>query len=590
MTNNRREPSPADDRRTPLTAAISAADDGTLEGNVRGPAEAQENGGAQEERLATILSEMTDQIAQGQFVDLETRCRQHPDLADDLRQLWGAVLITDVTGNARTELTTHRSGRWRKMTLPTQVGDYELLEEIGRGGMGVVFRARQLSLQREVAIKMILRGRLASEADFQRFLAEATTAARLEHPHIVPVYEIGDVEGRPYFSMKFVAGETLADRLSNGPLPQRMAAKIVSKVSRAIAAAHRAGILHRDIKPSNILLTVDDEPLVTDFGLAKVDNLAHSLTSSGMVLGTPAYMSPEQASGRRSQVTAASDVYSLGCVLYHALTGRAPLVADSPVELMLKVLEQDPPPPRLLRGNLDRDLEMIVIRCLQKPVDLRYASADSFADDLDAFLNDERISARSGRFNQVVARLFRETHHASVLQNWGLLWIWHSLALLLACLATWGLQQAGFTNRLAYAGLWTVGLGAWAGVFWWLRRRLGPVTFIERQTAHVWASSMFAVAMLFPLEWWMDLPVLTLSPVLAVIASMVFLVKASMYSGEFYIQFAVMLITSFVMAASPGYAHVVFGIAAAACFFVPGLKYYRQKQLGETARLTTLSE
>ncbi len=535
-----------------------------------------------DQKLAEVLSEMTDGVARGERVDLEIICRQHPNLASDLRSLWGAVLVTDATGTAQREIPAESgSGQWRGLSLPTTIDDYELLEEIGRGGMGVVFRARQITLDREVAVKMILRGRLASEADLQRFLAEAAATARLEHPHIVPIYDVGDFDGRPYFSMKYIDGETLADRLARGPLPQRTAAKIVSKIARGIGAAHRHGVLHRDIKPSNILLAKGGEPMITDFGLAKQEASQHSLTSSGMVLGTPAYMSPEQAAGRRGLVGPTSDVYSLGCVLYHALAGRAPLIADSPVELMLKVLEQDPPPPRMLRPNLDRDLEMIVVRCLQKPADLRYASADHLADDLEAFLNDERISARSGRFSQVVARLFRETHHATVLENWGLLWMWHSLALLIACLSTWLLQQADVTSRLTYGTVWTVGLGAWAMVFWMLRRRLGPVTFIERQTAHVWAASMAGVGMLFPLEWCMELPVLTLSPVLGVITSMVFLVKAGMFSGAFYGQFAVLIATSIVMALSPEYAHLIFGVVAAGCFFIPGLKYYRQRVRGE---------
>ncbi len=533
-------------------------------------------------RLAGVLSDMSDRIADGEPVDLESVCLQHPDLAADLRNLWGAVLIADATGTAQCELPADNgSGHWRSLRLPTTVDDYELLEELGRGGMGVVFLARQISLNREVAVKMILRGRLASDADRQRFLAEAAATARLEHPNIVPIYEVGDIDGRPYFSMQYIEGETLADRLSRGPLPQRTAAKMVGKIARAIAEAHRHGILHRDIKPSNILLARVGPPMITDFGLAKQDQASHSLTQSGMVLGTPAYMSPEQAAGRRGQVGPASDVYSLGSVLYHALTGRAPLVADTPMELMLKVIEQDPPPPRVLRPNLDRDLEMIVVRCLQKPADLRYANADQLADDLDAFLNDERVSARSGRFSQIVARMLRETHHAPVLENWGVLWMWHSLALLIACLLTWALQQNGVTNRLAYGLLWTLGLGTWAAVFWMLRRRLGPVTFIERQTAHVWAASMVAAVMLFPLEWWMQLPVLTLSPILGVIASMVFLVKAGMFSGAFYIQFAVMVLTAVGMAFAPAYAHLIFGFAAAICFFMPGLKYYRQRVRGD---------
>lgn len=558
------QPDPSGDRPADAASSQAAAD--------------PEVAGDSEQLLASILSDMMDRIAGGEVVDLESMCRQHPAVAEDLRALWGAVLVTDATALSDHEMPDRTaSGRWKSLTLPTTIGDYELIEEIGRGGMGVVFRARQLTLDREVAVKMILRGRLASEADLQRFQAEATATARLEHPNIVPIYDVGDFDGRPFFSMKFIEGETLSKRLAEGPLPQRQAAEILSKVTRAIAVAHRQGVLHRDIKPSNILVLENGEPMVTDFGLAKQETGQQSLTSSGMVLGTPAYMSPEQAAGRRSQVNACTDIYSLGCVLYHAITGRTPLVADSPVELMLKVIEQDPPAPRLLRPSIDRDLEMIVVRCLQKPADLRYAKADDLADDLEAYLRHERVSARSGRFNQVVGRWFRETHHATVLENWGALWMWHSLALLVACLSTWALQLAGVESRLAYGSLWTAGLGAWAAVFWMLRRRLGPVTFIERQTAHVWAASLMGVAMLFPLEWWMRLQVLTLSPVLGIIAAMVFLIKAGMFSGAFYIQFAVMLLTSAAMAFWPEFGHLIFGVAAAGCFFVPGLKYSRQR-------------
>ena len=532
-----------------------------------------------EQRLAELLSQMADRVAEGQVVDLEQVCRQHTDLADDLRNLWGAVLVTDATGAFYQQAPRDDdTGSWQRLRLPVEVGDYRLLEEIGRGGMGVVFRARQISLDREVAVKMILRGRLASESDLQRFLAEAAATARLEHPHIVPVYEVADVDGRPFFSMQFIEGQTLADRLADGPLPQREAASIVSSVARAIAFAHRQGVLHRDLKPSNILLDRAGKPLVSDFGLAKQITDDGALTLSGMVVGTPAYMSPEQAGGRGPSVGPTSDVYSLGCVLYHALTGRPPLVAESPVQLVLLVLEQDPPPPRALRPRIDRDLEMIVVRCLQKPPDLRYATADALADDLDAFLNDERIMAASGRFGQIVARWFRETHHAVVLENWGLLWMWHSLVLLTAGLLTWGLQHTIAPARGTYAALWTVGLGAWAAVFWILRRRQGPVTFIERQIAHVWAASMVGIVMLFPLEWWLGLPVLGLSPLLGVIAAMVFIVKAGMLSGAFYLQAAALIAVAVLMAWHPPTAHLTFALVAALCFFVPGLKYYRQRR------------
>ena len=533
-----------------------------------------------EQRLADLLSEMTDAICRGRPIDFDEVCLENPDLADDLRKLWGAVLVTDTAGAAAEERpgqTSDDQQSWRALKLPSTIGDYELIDEVGRGGMGVVFRARQISLDREVAVKMILRGRLASDADLQRFLAEAAATARLVHPGIVPVYEVGDIDGRPFFSMQFIEGETLAERASRGPLRQRDAARIIADVARAVQFAHDQGFVHRDLKPSNILLTQDGQALITDFGLAKEAGVDVNLTRSGMLVGTPAYMSPEQAGGRKELLGPATDIYSLGSMLYFTLTGRPPFVAETPVELVMLVIEQDPSPPRALRPSLDRDLEMIVIRCLQKPIDLRYATAGDLADDLEAFLADEIVSARSGRFAQVLARIFRETHHAGVLENWGMLWMWHSLVLLVACYLTWQLEFLGVTNRFVYMGLWTVGLGAWAAVFWKVRQRMGPVTFIERQIAHVWGGSMIAIGMLFPIEWWLGLDVLVLSPLLGVISAMVFVVKAGMLTGLFYFQAIALFAASILMAIAPRWGHLIFGIVSATCFFIPGYQYWKRK-------------
>jgi hypothetical protein len=533
-------------------------------------------------RLARLLSDVTDAAGRGELINLEQACVEHPDLAAELRELWGAARVTNAAAAAQDETgQTHSSSQWESMKLPTKVGDYELIEELGRGGMGVVFRARQISLNREVAVKMILRGRLASESDLQRFLAEASATARLEHPNIVPVYEVGDVDGRPFFSMQLVEGETLSQRVADSPLPQRQSAEIVATIARAIDFAHQRGVLHRDVKPSNILISPDGTPMITDFGLAKRVDVEADLTRSGMLVGTPAYMSPEQAGGRGNLVGPGSDIYSLGCVLYFALTGRGPFVAESPMEMVMQVIEQDPTPPRTLRENLDRDLEMIVVRCLQKPIDLRYQTAAALADDLDAYLTDEKIAARSGRFTQVVARVFRETHHAIVLENWGSLWIWHSMVLLVACLLTWQLSFHGITQRWVYVTVWTVGLGAWAAVFWKLRQRMGPVTFIERQIAHVWGAAMVAIGFLFPIEWLLGMPVLTLSPLLGVISAMVFIIKAGMLNGTFYLQAIALLITALLMALMPPHAHLIFGTVAAACFFLPGFKYSRRRRAAD---------
>ncbi len=538
----------------------------------------------QDHRLAAVVAELTDRLHRGEELDLADVCREHPELAAELRMLWGTLVVAQAAGKHDSEIADRLenrsgsdSGVWQ-LQLPMQLGDYELLEEIGHGGMGVVYRAMQQSLGREVAVKMILRDRLASVADRRRFFVEAEATAKLAHPGIVPLYEVGELDGRPFFSMQLVEGMTLAQKIANGPLPQREGVRLLIPICRAVHYAHENGILHRDIKPSNILIDESGRAKLTDFGLAKQAGVHESLTRTGAVLGTPTYMSPEQANGRVNAMGPTSDVYSLGAVLYHVLTGRPPLLANSPVELALKILEQDPPAPRLLEPKIDRDLEMVVVRCLQKPPDLRYASAEMLAQDLDAFLRDEPVAARSGQLGQVVARLLRETHHAPVLENWGVLWMWHSLVVLVACLLTEMVRLSGVTNRISYATLWTVGLSAWAAVFWALRNRMGPVTFVERQVAHVWGASMIAIGSLFLLEWWLDLPCLTLTPLLAVIAGMVFVVKAGILSGAFYVQALCLFAAAIPMAIFPSYAHLIFGIVAAPCFFLPGLKYYRQRQ------------
>lgn len=538
---------------------------------------------AREEALANLVAQLVDRMQRKESVDFDSVCREHPALASDLREVWGALVVTDaVASAARThsvgvQQSTDKNHSFRVPSLPYQLGDYELLEEVGRGGMGVVYRALQTSLNRVVAIKMIEENRPSSSENRQRFLAEAEASARLEHPGIVTVYEVNEFEGHPFFSMQLVIGKTLAEQLKQGPISQREAARIMAEVCRAIAFAHEQGVLHRDLKPSNILLDRQLRPLVTDFGLAKFMGSGDDLTRTGAVIGTPSYMSPEQASGRSSLVGPASDIYSLGSVLYHLLTGRPPFLAESPMELVLKILEDEPPPPRLLEPRIDRDLEMIVTRSIQKPPDLRYTTATEMAEDLESFLRDEPVRARGGKFSQVAARWFRETHHAIVLENWGLLWMWHSLVLLIVCLATQVMQRTGVTNRFSYAAIWVIGLGAWAVVFWVLRRRMGPVTFVERQIAHVWGASLIAIALLTPLEWYLDLEPLKLSPVLGIVSGIIFFVKAGILAGSFYVQAACLFGTSMLMAIFPQWAHLIFGFVSAACFFVPGLKYYRQK-------------
>ena len=533
-----------------------------------------------EQELAALISRLADQVAHGEQLELAHVCRQHPKFAADLRELWGVVIVANMAGSNSSLIDTISLNAGQTpshLDLPCEFGNYTLEYELGRGGMGIVYAARRHGDDQPVAIKMILKGDFASTADRDRFDSEALAASRLDHPHIIPIYEIGSHNGRAFFCMKLISGESLSERLGRGPLTSEIAAQIMSEISHAIEYAHQQGVLHRDLKPSNILLDESGHAYVADFGLAKYNHGQMSLTKSGAVIGTPAYMSPEQAAGARGQVGVLSDVYSLGAILYHTLTGRPPFLGTSPVDTVLMVIEQDPVAPRVINRQCNRYLEMITMRCLQKPMDLRYSSAGALANDLDAFLNDESISARFGRFSQIIGNVLRETHHAAVLENWGVLWMWHSLVLLVASIATEVFFWLNITSRWQYWLMWTVGMGAWAIVFWMIRHRMGPVTFIERQVAHVWASALIGVMLLFPLEMALNLPVLSLAPLLGALAGMTFLIKAGMLSGSFYLPAGVMFATSVLMAALPSIAMLLFGVNSAACFFLSGLKYYRRR-------------
>ncbi|MBL9123776.1 MAG: serine/threonine protein kinase [Planctomycetaceae bacterium] len=544
--------------------------------------------------LAARLDELLLAHRAGQKIDLNSAGADATEWRAELRELWQATLLAErLAAGANAPGSSAATHAWplgvaggtaaqpapvdrgSGITLPA---DFEFEDELGRGGMGVVVRARQRSLDRIVALKQLLLGAQASADDRSRFQSEAESAARLDHPNIVPVYEVGLHNDQPYFTMKLVEGETLSQRLADGPLDGREAARILAQVARAVHYAHQQGILHRDLKPSNIILDAENRPWVTDFGLAKRLETDSGLTRTGAIVGTPNYMAPEQAAGQRGAVGPTSDVYALGSILYHLLTGRPPFQAATAVDTVLMLLEQEPLPLRQLNRHVDRALELVTLKCLQKPQDLRYSSAAELADDLEAYLAGEPVAASSGALTDVVTRLFRPTHHAPVLESWGLLWMWHSLVLLLLCTATSLLQWRGVDTIVPYLALWTVGIGVWSAIFWSLRHRAGPVTFVERQIAHVWGASIVADAMLYWIEALLKLPVLTLSPVLAIIGAMVFMVKAAILSGEFYLYALAMFATAVAMAIWPDAAVMIFGVVASLSFFLPGWKYHRQRR------------
>ena len=277
--------------------------------------------------------------------------------------------------------------------LPAIPG-YELLETLGAGGMGVVYLARQTGLNRRVAVKMIRGGSQARPDHFARFRIEAEAVARLRHPNIIQIHEIGEVDGLPFVSLELLEGGSLADRLEGTPQPARQTAELLLTLASAIQVAHDVGIVHRDLKPSNVLFTEDGIPIITDFGLAKRIDSDSRQTETGQIMGSPSYMAPEQARGHTRDVGPAADVYALGAILYEMLTGRPPFKGETPMETVRQVIDDEVVPPSRLVPKVDRDLETICLKCLSKEPPRRYASASALAEDLDRHRKGESIHAR----------------------------------------------------------------------------------------------------------------------------------------------------------------------------------------------------
>jgi serine/threonine-protein kinase len=339
---------------------------------------------------------------------------------------------------------THEAGRTysprrRRQAQPGTVAGYEILGELGRGAMGVVYKARQRGLKRLVALKMILAGDHASDRDLARFRAEAESVARLQHANIVQIYEVGDEDGLPFFSLEFVDGTPLSKKVRGTPLPARQAAELLRLLAEAMDYAHRHGVVHRDLKPSNVLLTSGGVPKISDFGLAKQVEEDSGQTRSGTVLGTPSYMAPEQAEGRIKEVGPLSDVYGLGAILYELLTGRAPFRGDTVLETLRQVREQEPVPPHLLQPKVPRDLETICLKCLQKERTKRYGSAADLGEDLRRFLAGEPIRARPVSGPERLARWCR--------RNPGVAGLAGTVALLLVAIAAVSLGFAWKVSR-----------------------------------------------------------------------------------------------------------------------------------------------
>jgi serine/threonine protein kinase len=405
------------------------------------------------------------------------------------------------------------------------VPGYHLLEELGRGGMGVVYKARQTSLNRLVALKMILTGAHAGREDLQRFHREAEAAARLQHPNIVQIHEVGVYHGMPFLSLEFCDAGSVSARLQGKPLPSKEAAALVEILARAIHAAHLAGVVHRDLKPANILLQTcstrttqpaeetlcalecefrvsDFVPKVTDFGLAKrigTESAPRGLTRTGEVMGTPSYMAPEQACGDTQRMGPACDIYGLGAILYELLTGRPPFLAPNHLDTILQVVSQEPLPPRMINRQIDVDLERIALKCLEKNPEQRYTTALELAEDLRRYLNGEPISARSAN---LLERLHRELAHSQYdaqLRPWGTALIGLGVVILIAQLAVSLMIINGFPWWLSYWIPRLTILGSLVPL--WIRYRpshsLWPTNAVERGLWAVWVGYFLTFSSLF---------------------------------------------------------------------------------------------
>ena len=388
---------------------------------------------------------------------------RYPDVAD----------VDETMGQVTPEELTTEAARARAASLVPQsdttaprphpvpgstFGSYELLEEIGRGGMGVVFKARQRRPDRLVAIKTIRAGQFASKADVQRFVNEAEAAAKLEHEGIVPVYDVGCEHGAHYFSMPFVEGTNLAELLAKRPPARSELLSLFLKVCDAVAHCHRAGIVHRDLKPSNILIDGRGQPRITDFGLARHLEQSSALTATGEIMGTPGYMPPEQASGESMRVGETADVYSLGAILYHLLTGRPPILAQD-VNLagaIQLVREHDVLPPKFLNRAVPRDLDIVCSKCLEKNPADRYPNAGELAADIRRFQDDEPIQARGLQWNKRIMRWARQ--QPGLAATWAVVcmfYLWHLIHFYL--LPNQDLSWAFHWRTTATAAIWATG-------------------------------------------------------------------------------------------------------------------------------------
>jgi|GEM_PF-3287207 len=559
-----------------------------------------------DERLCGVLAEFLDASRAGRAPDRTRLLADHPDLAGELEAFFAdhdrmqhlvepagppgapgrgaaepgsAVPTPDPRSMPTIALDAGKSVEWSdgrgSGPILRRFGDYELLEEIARGGMGVVYKARQVSLNRIVAVKMILAGELAAEEDVLRFHTEAEAAANLQHHNIVKIHGVGEHEGQHYFSMEYVEGQNLGQLIHGVPLPPKRAARYMQQIAEAIDYAHRQGVLHRDIKPSNVLVDGFDHARVMDFGLAKRVEADSRLTATGQILGTPAYMSPEQVTGDSRQVGPAADVFSLGAVFYELLTGRPPFQGRSHFEILLQVRDVDPELPQKVNPQVPRELAMICLKCLEKDPARRYPSAGALADDLARFVNGDSISIASMSLFERLTRQFERSHHDVELSTWGNMTLWVAGIVAVTHAVIFALGRLGLPRPVLWQALVRGGeFAAIALVLWthW-RQWYPPRGMPAKQCWAIWFSYLAGSVVLGAAGWisaGSGFDPLILYPQFAVLASIGLFVFGSSYWGYCYAFGFGFLVLALVMSLALAWAPLLFGAALGLCFFVLG--------------------
>jgi serine/threonine-protein kinase len=441
--------------------------------------------------------------------------------------------------------------------------------------MGVVYQARQTKLGRVVALKMILSGAHAGADELARFRREAEAIARLQHPNIVQIYEIGERGGLPYFSLEFCGGGSLEKKLDGTPLPPREAAALVETLARAMHAAHEKGVIHRDLKPANVLLVEDGTPKITDFGLAKKLDEAGQ-TASGALLGTPSYMAPEQAAGSK-QLSPAVDIYGLGALLYELLTGRPPFRAETPLDTVLQVLERHPAPPRLLNPNVDRDLQTICLKCLEKDPRRRYGSAKALAEDLERYLAGEPITARSLNLVGRMASLLEHSQYDVQFQAYSRMMFTFAAVMLLGEIGkflTLRTCQSLFVVSLIEA----IRLTCVVGLLLWFRRSgLWSISSAERLMWSVWIGYLLTLYVVGVTHWimvggWVAEQEFQLYPPIAAVTGMAFFVLGCSYWGWCYVFGLAFHVLAVLMTLDLRWAPLEFGILWAVALVIIGIR------------------